>query len=185
MKNEKIINIHDFISHSENISGVNSSSIFAVGFNIFTRNILKFIIAGILPFAALIFTSISEYSINKSGVINWMRDEFAFSAFQFTLYIIRFIAFGAVISSWSWLAGEIIFRDTSSPPPLSESINAGWKYAFRTALATLLLWMLITVYAQFVFILCKAAWVIFIPAGYTAATAAFILVASWTILPAL
>ncbi|RLD11052.1 MAG: hypothetical protein DRI44_04455 [Chlamydiae bacterium] len=167
-----------------NIEKIESPPVFLYGAHIFLSRFLYFIIAGLLPVIVLILTSVSEFSIKNSGVVSWMYDSKAYSFFQFLIYVIRFISFGAMLAAWSWLAGDIMFRDAESAvPSLSDAINTAWKSAIRTSFSTFFTWMLITIYAQFTLILCKAVWIIFLPTGYIAASIALILSASWAVLP--
>ena len=164
---------------------IEAPPIFSYGINIFLSRFFYFIIVGILPFIALVLTSISEYSIKNAGVAAWMQDSTMFSIFQFLIYAIRFFSFGAMLAAWSWLAGDIIFSDPkSSIPSISDAVNTAWKRAMRTSFSTFFTWMLITIYAQFALIICKAVWIIFVPAGYIAASTILILTASWAIIPA-
>jgi len=160
-------------------------SFFHTGFKIFFHRLSYFIIVGALPFIALVLTSVSEYSIKNAGVAAWMQDSTLFSVFQFMIYTIRFFAFGAMIAAWAWLTGDIIFgADDSFIPSISDAINTAWKRALRTSFSTFFVWMLITLYAQFAFLLCKAVWIIFLPAGYSASCTVLLLAVSWAILPA-
>ncbi|MCK5852777.1 hypothetical protein KAH27_07085 [bacterium] len=164
---------------------IESPPIFSYGVNIFLSRFFYFIIIGIVPFIALIITSISEYSIKEAGVAAWMQDSTIFSIFQFLIYAIRFFSFGAMLAGWSWLSGDIIFGDPQvSAPSISDALSTAWKRAMRASFSTFFTWMLITIYAQFALILCKAVWVIFIPAGYISASLILILTVSWAVLPA-
>jgi len=158
-------------------------SILSFGVNIFLNRFFYFIAAGSLPFLALVFTSISEYSIKSAGVSAWMHDSTAFSIFQLLILAIRFFAFGAMLAACVWLTGDIIFGDPNLAPSLNDALTTGWKRAGRIVFSTLFIWVMITIYAQFALIFCKAMWVIFLPAGYFAASAAFILASLWAILP--
>ncbi len=160
-------------------------SFFLTGFKIFLHRFYYFAIVGILPVIALVLTSISEYSIKTSGVSAWMQGSTALSIFQFLIYAIRFFSFGAMIAAWTWLTGDIIFGEAnSSVPSISDAVTIAWKRGVRVSFSTFFAWMLITLYAQFALFFCKAAWVIFLPAGYIAAFTVFLLAASWAILPA-
>jgi len=160
-------------------------SFFLTGFKIFFHRLYFFFVVGALPFIALILTSISEYSIKNAGVAAWMQDSTLFSLFQFLIYTIRFFSFGAMIAAWTWLTGDIIFgADDSFIPSISDAVNTAWKRAIRTSFSTFFAWILITLYAQFAFLICKAVWIIFLPAGYGASSAVLLLAVSWAILPA-
>jgi len=164
---------------------IEAPPILGYGVNIFLSRFFYFIIVGTVPFIALVLTSISEYSIKEAGVAAWMQDSTIFSIFQFLIYAIRFFSFGAMLAGWSWLSGDIIFSDpNTSIPSISDAVSTAWKRAMRASFSTFFTWMLITIYAQFALILCKAVWIIFIPAGYMAASTILILTASWAILPA-
>lgn len=159
-------------------------SFFLTGFKIYLHRFFYFVIVGILPFIALVLTSVSEYSIKNAGVAAWMQDSTIFSVFQFLIFAIRFFSFGAMIAAWTWLTGDIIFGEAnSSIPSISDAVTIAWKRATRTFFSTFFVWMLITIYAQFAIFICKAVWVLFLPAGYGAASSVLLLTISWGILP--
>jgi len=160
-------------------------SFFLTGFKIYLHRFYYFILVGLLPFTAIILTSVSEYSIKQAGVSAWMHDSMIFSLFQFLIYAIRFFSFGAAIAGWSWITGDIIFGDESANiPSVSDALSIAWKRALRTSFSTFFIWMLITIYAQFIFFICKAAWLIYLPVSFLASSTVLLLIASWAILPA-
>ena len=157
---------------------------FLIGTSFYTRYFLSFLLAGALPFAALVFTSYLEYSINKSGVSAWMNGNFSFLLFNILISFIRFFAVGALVGACAYLAGKLVCANVGDDiPTFHDALSAGWQNAFRVSLAFLFLWFILSVYVQLVVILCKMMWLLFSTVNLPAAIISILLICAWAMLP--
>ncbi len=157
-------------------------SALAAGWNLYRRRLVSYVSLGALPVVALAVTSLSEYSVRKSGALSWMQGYASLALFQFALCAVRFIAFGVLLTAWAWLAGASLLEDK---PSLAEALQVGGRRGIRCGFALVLLWMLSVIYAQLLFFACRAAWEIFSPVGFCPAWLAVLFVVSCALPPLL
>ena len=124
----------------------------------FSKSFTSFLKIGIFPIGILAITSLSEFSVSQSNVVNFINNEEPYSLFQIVLYFIRFGAISFLLVAWSWFAGAAFFE---KEPSISEAVIIGWRKFFRCFLAVLPVWFLTIIYSQIIFGIIKIFSVVF------------------------
>jgi len=124
----------------------------------FSKSFISFLKIGIFPVGILAITSLSEFSVSQSNVINLINNKETGSLFQIVLYFIRFGTVSFLLVSWAWFAGAAVFE---KEPSISEAIIIGWRKFFRCFLAVLPVWFLTIIYTQIIFGIIKVFSIVF------------------------
>ncbi len=122
------------------------------------KSFTPFLRIGIFPIIIIAITSLSEFSVSQSNVLNLINNQERGSFFQIVLYIIRFSSISFLLVAWAWFAGAAVFEET---PSVSEAIIIGWRKIFKCVLAVLPIWFLTIIYTQIIFGIIKAFSVVF------------------------
>ncbi len=147
------------------------------GFTACRRHYAAFLLTGVPAAFILLMTSVCEYLIRNAGVMTVKQSMSNINGFAIMVFVIRLLTYGALISSWSWLAGEALF---DGKPSIREAIGRGISGSFRSIMALLPVWIFMVLIAQITSGICKVAWILFsavntgtgLAAVLTAATAA-------------
>ena len=124
----------------------------------FSKSFISFLKIGIFPVGILAITSLSEFSVSQSNVINFINNKETGSLFQIVLYFIRFGSVSFLLVAWAWFAGAAVFE---KEPSVSEAVIIGWRKSFRCFLAVLPVWFLTIIYSQIIFGIIKIFSVVF------------------------
>ena len=114
----------------------------------FSKSFISFLKIGIFPVGILAITSLSEFSVSQSNVINFINNKETGSLFQIVLYFIRFGAVSFLLVAWSWFAGAAVFE---KEPSISEAVIIGWRKFFRCFISVFPIWFLTIIYTQIIF----------------------------------
>ena len=124
----------------------------------FSKSFTSFLKIGIFPVAILAITSLSEFSVSQSNIINLINNKETGSLFQIVLYFIRFGTVSFLLVSWSWFAGAAVFE---KEPSVSEAVIIGWRKFFRCFIAVLPIWFITIIYTQIMFGIARIFSVVF------------------------
>ncbi|GEM_PF-3519790 len=122
------------------------------------KSFISFLKIAIFPVGILAITSLSEFSVSQSNVLNLVNNKKALSLFHIILLVVRFGAISFLLTSWAWFAGTTFYEEK---PSLPEAFVIGWRKIPRCFLAVVPIWFITMVYAQFLFLILKAFSIIF------------------------
>jgi hypothetical protein len=129
-----------------------------IGWYVACRHYLSFLLVSTPAALLLLLTVFSEYSVNTSGVMQWMEGSHSATFFWLLLFLLRLFAYAMMICGWTWLAGRAVFEGALSP---REAISRGVSSAFRCMFAVFPVWMLSVFLGFFIVGICRLLWIVY------------------------